>query len=74
MISYVQNKASKHILVINMVDPALIEAAKAGDRDKCLLKDKRTGCVSKRGKGKKTVFVMEAPKGGRSFGHRRALV
>ena len=48
-----------------MSDSALIKAARAGDRDKCvhLLKDKRTGDVSKRGVGKKTA-VMAAAEGG----------
>ena len=48
-----------------MSDTALIKAARAGDRDKCvhLLKDKRTGDVSKRGVGKKTA-VMAAAEGG----------
>ena len=46
-------------------DTALIIAARAGDRDKCvrLLKDKRTGDVSKRGVDKKTA-VMAAAEGG----------
>ena len=48
-----------------MSDSALIKAARAGDRDKCvhLLKDKRTGDVSKRGVGNITA-VMAAVEGG----------
>ncbi len=48
-----------------MADNALIKAARAGDRDKCvrLLDGKRTGDVSKRGAGKKTA-VMTAAEGG----------
>ena len=48
-----------------MSDTALIKAARAGDRDKCvnLLKDKRTGDVSKRGVGKKTAIMTAAEEG-----------
>ena len=48
-----------------MSDTALIKAARAGDRDKCvrLLNGKKTVDVSKRGVGNKTA-VMAAAEGG----------
>ncbi len=48
-----------------ILDTALIKAARAGDRDKCvhLLKDKSTGDVSQLGRGKKTA-LMTAAEGG----------